>query len=57
MLIFNINFLDDGCSSTCEIESGFNCQGFPSVCLTICGDNIVAGNEKCDNGDLIDSLI
>ena len=40
----------DGCSSTCQIQSGFTCSGSPSVCTTICGDGIRAGADTCDQG-------
>jgi cysteine-rich repeat protein len=43
----------DGCSSTCQINPGFNCVGSPSVCSTICGHGIVAGNESCDDGNAV----
>jgi cysteine-rich repeat protein len=40
----------DGCSSTCQIESGWNCPGTPSVCQK-CGNGIKEGTEACDDGD------
>ncbi|MDB4678479.1 DUF4215 domain-containing protein, partial [bacterium] len=40
---------DDGCSATCQVESGFDCTSEPSVCTTTCGDGIVAGAETCDD--------
>ncbi|MFO0662183.1 MAG: DUF4215 domain-containing protein [Polyangiaceae bacterium] len=40
----------DGCSSTCQIESGWECGGTPSECGPICGDGLVAGSEQCDLG-------
>jgi cysteine-rich repeat protein len=42
---------NDGCSSTCSIESGYTCSGTPSVCVTTCGDGIVAGAEQCDDAN------
>lgn len=39
----------DGCSATCQVESGYFCGGRPSVCNTICGDGFVAGDEACDD--------
>ena len=42
--------MNDGCSSTCAIESGWNCTGTPSNCTTTCGDGIIAGVESCDDG-------
>jgi len=35
----------DGCSSTCQINPGFNCVGSPSVCSTICGEGIMAATN------------
>lgn len=43
----------DGCSSTCQVETGFSCSGSPSVCTSTCGDGIVApGAEQCDDANL-----
>jgi len=40
----------DGCSSSCEIESGWACQGVgPESCAPVCGDAILAGGEQCDD--------
>ncbi|MCC6622323.1 MAG: DUF4215 domain-containing protein [Deltaproteobacteria bacterium] len=43
----------DGCSATCEIEDGFRCPDVGQLCLPICGDGLVRGNnrynETCDN--------
>ena len=52
----NVN--GDGCSSTCTIETGYQCIGgdnnHPDVCNEKCGDGItvlyVAG--KCDDGNI-----
>ncbi|MFO0761681.1 MAG: DUF4215 domain-containing protein [Byssovorax sp.] len=46
----------DGCSSTCDFEKGFKCEGAPTKCTPICGDGMIVGNEECDdtndkNGD------
>jgi predicted ribosomally synthesized peptide with SipW-like signal peptide len=41
----------DGCSATCSVEYGYNCNGSPSTCVTICGDGRVAGSEACDDED------
>lgn len=42
---------NDGCSSECRIETGWDCtKNFPSVCSTYCGDGVLAGQEKCDFG-------
>jgi len=40
----------DGCDSSCEIESGWECTG--TTCTPICGDNLVVGDETCDGSDL-----
>ncbi len=48
------NTLDsDGCSASCEIETGYICGTTqPSYCWTVCGDGQVAeGVEKCDDGN------
>ncbi|MFA5828867.1 MAG: MopE-related protein, partial [Candidatus Shapirobacteria bacterium] len=47
---------NDGCSSTCSAESGFNCNGSPSVCTTTCGDGIIAGSEQCEAGQCCNPL-
>lgn len=39
----------DGCSSTCQVESGWDCTGIPSVCSPVCGDSVVVGGEVCDS--------
>jgi fibro-slime domain-containing protein len=39
----------DGCSSTCEIESGWRCS--TQGCRTVCGDNMLRGNESCEDGN------
>lgn len=42
----------DGCSSTCQAEHGFNCDGIS--CVSVCGDKkIAAGREYCDDGDIV----
>jgi len=40
----------DGCSQACGVETGYSCTEEPSVCVTVCGDALVAGNEACDDG-------
>jgi cysteine-rich repeat protein len=45
-----------GCSTTCTLEAGWECEGEPSVCDPACGDGLVTGDETCDdhnrtNGD------
>lgn len=44
----------DGCSSTCTVESGWDCTGEPSACTEVCGDGIITGSEECDDGNLDD---
>ena len=44
----------DGCGATCLVESGFSCTGAPSLCMTGCGDGIVAGTETCDDSNTTD---
>lgn len=49
----------DGCSSSCQIESGYTCSGTPSICIIppiVCGNGVVEAGEACDddnnvNGD------
>ena len=40
----------DGCDSSCQIETGFDCLGEPSTCSEICGDGLIVGGETCDDG-------
>ncbi len=43
-----------GCSNRCRIQTGYKCEGEPSVCSpTTCGDNIQEGAESCDDGNRI----
>ncbi|MGY4884829.1 MAG: DUF4215 domain-containing protein [Nanobdellota archaeon] len=48
----------DGCSSTCTVESGWNCvtttgtsQNPDTICTPICGNGIKQTGEGCDDGD------
>ncbi len=44
----------DGCSSTCNSESGWSCttpDGGKSTCTPNCGDGVLAGGEICDDGN------
>ncbi len=43
---------NDGCSSTCAIESGYSCSGAPSMCMPTCGNGIRTGSEACDDGNV-----
>jgi cysteine-rich repeat protein len=45
---------DDGCSSICGVETGYECYGNPSVCDGYCGDGIMIGSEVCDDGNIND---
>jgi len=44
-------WIGDGCSATCQVESGFMCAGAPSVCAATCGDGLKRGAEQCDDGN------
>ncbi|MDG2306645.1 MAG: DUF4215 domain-containing protein [Candidatus Binatia bacterium] len=39
----------DGCDSTCQSETGYDCTGEPSTCDEICGDGLIVGGETCDD--------
>lgn len=44
----------DGCSATCQVESGYSCGGEPSSCaqgVGSCGDGKLAAGEGCDDGN------
>jgi cysteine-rich repeat protein len=42
---------NDGCFP-CVPEEGWSCdEEEPSVCVTVCGDGIVKGEEECDDGN------
>ncbi|MFH0970474.1 MAG: DUF4215 domain-containing protein [Candidatus Diapherotrites archaeon] len=43
---------NDGCSSTCQTETGWTCSGTPSSCTPICGDTLIKGSEACDGANL-----
>ena len=49
----------DGCSTSCQIEPGWNCVNNPaltsSTCAPICGDGLIKGSEKWDDGNIIDN--
>jgi cysteine-rich repeat protein len=44
----------DGCSTDCEVETGFVCTGSPSNCTFVtpftCGDGSILSPESCDDG-------
>jgi len=51
-----LGFADgDGCSSSCLIEFGWYCTGFPAPCTTLCGDGKRASTEACDDGNTGDA--
>ncbi len=43
----------DGCSSTCQIETGFACPTAGAACASVCGDGILKGSETCDDHNAI----
>lgn len=48
----------DGCSSTCQIESGWTCGlagSGSSACKPICGDGYLRGIEQCDDKNHTDN--
>lgn len=48
---------NDGCNSTCQVESGWTCVSEPSVCTAnpppSCGDGILDAGETCDPPQLV----
>ncbi len=44
----------DGCSSTCTIEEGWECNDQPSSCFVVCGDAIITDEEQCDDDNAFD---
>ncbi|MGN1072573.1 MAG: DUF4215 domain-containing protein [Bradymonadia bacterium] len=48
----------DGCSSTCEVEPGYECETAGEACVPtggedkdVCGDGKVGSSESCDDGN------
>ncbi len=46
----------DGCNASCGIESGYTCEGSPSICVrkqgnSYCGNGITEYPEDCDYGE------
>jgi uncharacterized repeat protein (TIGR01451 family)/uncharacterized repeat protein (TIGR02543 family) len=41
----------DGCSATCQVETGWSCPTANAACSAICGDGLVVGLETCDDGN------
>ncbi|MFH2005595.1 MAG: DUF4215 domain-containing protein [bacterium] len=44
----------DGCSAACEVESGWECSGVPSLCTPTCGNGQIGAAEECDDGNQAD---
>ena len=42
----------DGCNIICQIESGWECVGEPSVCTELCGNGVIDTGEDCDGTNL-----
>lgn len=42
----------DGCSASCQVESGYECSGSPSVCNLICSNGVLNSGEGCDDGNV-----
>lgn len=43
---------DDGCSSACQLETGWVCPVVGAACRAAqCGDGLVVGQEECDDGN------
>lgn len=40
---------DDGCTRDCVVESGYKCEGEPSLCGPRCGDGLLDSYEACDD--------
>jgi cysteine-rich repeat protein len=41
----------DGCDARCFVQSGYHCDGEPSVCSNSpCGNGTIDGTEECDDG-------
>ncbi|HEY8429779.1 MAG TPA: DUF4215 domain-containing protein, partial [Sandaracinaceae bacterium] len=45
----------DGCSASCQIETGWTCSSMPSVCMPRCGDGLIVGSEGCDDGNEVNN--
>ncbi len=45
----------DGCSSSCQTESGYACQMPATPCTRLCGNGTINGTEQCDDGNTIDN--
>jgi fibro-slime domain-containing protein len=40
---------NDGCSSSCQVETGYQCRMPNAACIPLCGDGIITGTETCDD--------
>lgn len=47
----------DGCDSLCNEETGYTCNGEPSLCSPTCGDGRLISPEVCDDGPSSHSYI
>lgn len=49
-------FIGDGCSSTCDVETGWLCSGggltAADDCWEVCGDGMNAGGLECDDSNV-----
>lgn len=49
------NAIDDGCSTLCQTEAGWDCSttdaGKPCIFLGVCGNGILTPNKTCDDGN------
>lgn len=54
------NLVDfDGCTTACEVETGWNCSFVPgtgSTCNSICGDGYIRQYEMCDDSNTVTYL-
>lgn len=44
---------DDGCSSNCQIEKGYECPEAGLPCKPLCGNGTLDDGEECDDGDVV----
>lgn len=43
------NISEDGCSSTCQIEAGYTCSGWPSICTFSGGGGVSSCQTYCNS--------
>ncbi len=41
----------DGCSATAKVDTGYECRVPGRKCIPTCGDGMINGGEKCDDGN------